>query len=53
MQCFKSLNISLSHSKSIKVIQNDALEKGVFFIPFPRHSVSNNGVILTSWLGVI
>jgi len=28
-RCFVSLNISLSHSRSVKVIRNDTLEKGV------------------------
>ena len=28
-RCFLSLNISLSHSRSLKVIGNDTLEKGV------------------------
>jgi len=27
--CFVSLNISLTHSRSLKVIRNDTLEKGV------------------------
>jgi len=60
---FLSLNISLSHSRSLKVIRNDNLEYGVsvpisiplclYLVPFLRYSASNNGVTLKSEVAVV
>jgi len=65
-QCFVSLNVLLSHSRSLKVIRNDALEQGVcksllvfhcncvsIVYHFLIYSTSNNGATLNSGLEVI
>ena len=56
------MHISLSHSRSVRVIRNDILGKGVkslvfrcnyiALVPFLRYSALNNGVTLKSGLGV-
>jgi len=64
---FVWLNISLSHSSSLKVIRNDTLEQEVckslfhsiplkpwpYFVPFVTYSASNNGVTLKSGAEVV
>jgi len=67
VRCFVSLNISLSHSRSLKVIRNDALEQGVcksgvfhcnyvcisYTVLRYMYSASNNGGNLKSGLGIV
>ena len=60
---FVSLNISLSHSRSLKLIRNDTLQyracksllvfrwNYVYLVPFLRYSASSNGVTLKSGIG--
>jgi len=49
-RCFVSLNISLSHSRSLEVT---SLSRAfvLCLVPFLRSSASNNDVTLKSWLG--
>jgi len=53
-----------SHSRSLKVIQNDTLEYGVvhisiplklclYLVPFPRYSASNNGGTFKSGVWIV
>jgi len=60
----RSLNFLPSHSRSLKVIQNDTLEKRVksllvcqynclYLVPFLRYSALNNDVTLKTGLGVV
>ena len=57
-----SLNILLSHSRSLKVIGNDTVEKGIipismslclYLAPFLRYSALNNGLTLKSGFLVV
>jgi len=67
-RCIVSLNILISHSRSLKVIRNDTLDYGVckslnvmpislqlflYLVPLLRYSASNNGVIFKLKLEVV